>query len=41
MTMAETVNQLLNDPVFIICAPIGVIVIAVLIVVFGGGDIDL
>jgi len=41
MTLAMTVNDLLNDPVFIICAPVGVVVVVILIAIFGGGDIDL
>lgn len=41
MVTAMTVNDLLNDPVFIICAPVRMIVIVVLVVLFGGGDIDL
>ena len=41
MTLAMTMHDLLNDPVFIICAPIGVIALVVVIVLCGGGDIDL
>ena len=36
-----TLSDLLNDPSFILFAPAGLIVVVALIVIFGGGDIDL
>lgn len=36
-----TADDLLSDPVFVICAPIGVIVIILVIYFVWGGDTDL
>lgn len=36
-----TADELLSDPVFVICAPIGVIVIILVIYFVCGGDTDL
>lgn len=36
-----TADELLSDPVFVICAPIGVIVILLVIYFVWGGDTDL
>lgn len=36
-----SLEELLQDPVFLILAPVGVIVIVLLVVLLGGGDLDL
>ncbi|UTN93007.1 hypothetical protein SEA_MARKY_4 [Streptomyces phage Marky] len=36
-----TADELLSDPVFVICAPIGVIVILLVIYFVFGGDTDI
>lgn len=36
-----SLDELLSDPVFLICAPVGILVVVLLIVAFGGGDIEL
>lgn len=36
-----TADELLSDPVFVICAPIGVIVIILVIYFAWGGDTDI
>lgn len=41
MTLAQTANDLLNDPWFVLFAPVGVIVIVLLIAIFFGGDTDI
>jgi hypothetical protein len=41
MTLAVTLNELLNDPFFIIFAPVGLIAVVIILVLLGKGDIDL
>jgi hypothetical protein len=41
MHLATTVNELLNDPWFILFAPGGVLVILLILYFMGKGDIDL
>jgi hypothetical protein len=36
-----TLDQLLSDPAFLIFAPVGFIVVVIIIVLCGGGDIEL
>lgn len=41
MNLAVTLNELINDPVFILCAPVGILVVVIILVLLGKGDIDL
>ena len=41
MLLAETANELLDNPWFVLFAPGGVIVVLIILVLIGRGDIDL